>query len=61
MNKILNPCVACGNEAILVARHEINGRLMFYVECKKCAAKTGDFRKDTQAIRAWNKEAKNDD
>lgn len=56
----LKPCPFCGDEAGAVSEYDIaNGGSVYYIECKKCHAKTSKYLAAKYASEAWNRRNEN--
>ena len=71
MKSALNPCRFCGSPAILtedegVRYFDKNGDVQYtnctyVISCRFCFARTGSYKRLTDAIAAWNKRASEQD
>ena len=54
--KILKPCPFCGGMAFL--EHKENCKWQWYVYCSNCHALSSIYDTEKQAIKAWNRRAR---
>lgn len=56
----LKPCPFCGSKAKMYRyyHHAFSNRVQTIVECTKCRCNSGDWGRVDEAIKAWNRRAK---
>ena len=57
MSEQMRECPCCPDGAGVIYQHNLLGRELYFVGCKRCHLRTADYAGESTAIAAWNRRA----